>query len=148
MDASWIYWLFLLWDHVLVIKELVADWLNIFANNSYSGLVEEQLMNDTEARICKCPRKTTTPPPRTHARTHTHTRSRSRLRMQNNNNPTLFVFCMTRTVLCFLTSDYTCGATICTAVDPSKRWSDKSCALIHGPVTGVRIWFLDFGIKL
>ena len=40
-----------------------------------------------------------------------------------------------------LFSDLTCDATILgTWLIAGSEWSDEMCALIHGPVTGVRIW--------
>ena len=42
---------------------------------------------------------------------------------------------------CILTSDNTCGAPVLgDTKDTGTEWSDESCALIHGPVTGVRMW--------
>ena len=38
-------------------------------------------------------------------------------------------------------SDYTCNAKLLGHLqDAGSEWSDASCALIHGPVTGIRIW--------
>ena len=42
---------------------------------------------------------------------------------------------------CYLFSDYTCDAQLLGSnVITGSEWSDESCGLIHGPVTGVRIW--------
>ena len=44
-------------------------------------------------------------------------------------------------ILCFLTPDETCDVSpLGTKMNAGTEWSDESCALIHGPVTGVRMW--------
>ena len=41
-------------------------------------------------------------------------------------------------------SDNTCDAPLLgSKMDDGTEWSDEICALIHGPVTGVRIWESD-----
>ena len=42
---------------------------------------------------------------------------------------------------CCRPSDYTCGVQpLGYAQDAGTEWSDESCALNHGPVTGIRMW--------
>ena len=48
-----------------------------------------------------------------------------------------------------LASDYTCGVAILgIEQDAGTEWSDESCAMMHGPVTGVRMWATGNLIKL
>ena len=43
-------------------------------------------------------------------------------------------------IACSMTSDSICNDPLGSKKDSGTEWSDESCALIHGPVTGVRMW--------
>ena len=46
-------------------------------------------------------------------------------------------------MIVFLISDETCGAPIIgERTIAGSDWSDESCALVHGPPTGIRIWHI------
>ena len=49
-------------------------------------------------------------------------------------------------IRCVLAPDKMCHAPLLgTAKNTGTEWSDESCALIHGPVTGVRMWHTTVG---